>query len=153
MSDRNAAIGAHRLSIIDLETGGQPIGNEDGSIQVTQNGEIDNYVELGELLVRLGHRFRTQGDTETIAHLYEEYREHFVDHLRGMFATALWDAPRRRLILARDRLRKKPLYWRLHEGRLPYGSELKAPLCDPTVPRVVDLWARRWLNGQTEAQV
>ena len=138
VSDRNAAIGARRLSIIDLETGGQPIGNEDGSIQVTQNGEIYNYVELRELLVGLGHRFRTQGDTETIVHLYEEYGERFVDHLRGMFAIALWDAPRSRLILARDRLGKKPLYWRLHEGRLSYGSELKALLCDPTVPRVVD---------------
>jgi asparagine synthase (glutamine-hydrolysing) len=138
VSDRNAAIGARRLAIIDLETGGQPIGNEDGSIQVTQNGEIYNYVELRELLARLGHQFRTQGDTETIVHLYEEYGEHFVDHLRGMFAIALWDAPRRRLILVRDRLGKKPLYWRLHEGRLSYGSELKALLCDPTVPRVVD---------------
>jgi len=138
VSDRYAAIGARRLSIIDLETGGQPIGNEDSSIQVTQNGEIYNYVELRELLGRLGHRFRSQGDTETIVHLYEEYGDAFVDHLRGMFAIALWDARRRRLILVRDRLGKKPLYWRLRDGRLSYGSELKALLCDPTLQRVID---------------
>jgi asparagine synthase (glutamine-hydrolysing) len=137
-SDRHAAIGARRLSIIDLETGGQPIGNETGDIQVTQNGEIYNYVELRALLIGLGHRLRTNGDTETIVHLYEEYGDRFVDHLRGMFAIALWDAPRRRLVLARDRLGKKPLYWRLRDGRLSYGSELKALLCDPTVERVVD---------------
>jgi asparagine synthase (glutamine-hydrolysing) len=137
-SDGRTAIGARRLSIIDLETGGQPIGNEDGSIQVSQNGEIYNYVELRADLARRGHRFRTRGDTEMIVHLYEEYGDRFVDHLRGMFAIALWDAGRHRLVLLRDRLGKKPLYWRLHEGRLSYGSELKALLCDPTVPRVVD---------------
>ena len=146
-SDRHTAIGARRLSIIDLETGGQPIGNEAGDIQVTQNGEIYNYVELRALLMGLGHRLRTHGDTETIVHLYEEYGDRFVDHLRGMYAIALWDAPRRRLVLVRDRLGKKPLYWRLRDGRLSYGSELKALLCDPTVERVVD----RSLAGSVSA--
>src|SRR6476620_8333375 len=121
VSDRYAAVGARRLSVIDLETGGQPIGNEDGSIQVTQNGEIYNYVELRELLQARGHTLRSRGDTETIAHLYEEFGDDFVDHLRGMFAIAVWDARRKRLILARDRLGKKPLYWRLSGGRLSYG--------------------------------
>ena len=136
--DGYAAIGARRLSIIDLDTGSQPIANEDGTIHVTQNGEIYNYVELRDLLETRGHRFRSQGDTETIAHLYEEFGDCFVDHLRGMFAIALWDAGRRRLVLARDRLGKKPLYWRLDDGRLSYGSELKALLCDATLSRVVD---------------
>ena len=149
VSDRFAAIGARRLSIIDLETGGQPIGNEDGSVQVTQNGEIYNYVELRQDLEARGHTFRSHGDTETIAHLYEEHGDRFVDHLRGMFAIAVWDTRRRRLILVRDRLGKKPLYWRLQDGRLAYGSELKSLLCDPTAPRVVDRVAlARYLQYQ-----
>jgi len=149
VSDRYAALGARRLSIIDLETGGQPIANEDGSVQVTHNGEIYNYLELREELERRGHTFRSRGDTETIAHLYEDYGDGFVNHLRGMFAIAVWDAGRRRLLLARDRLGKKPLYWRLRDGRLLYGSELKALLCDPTEPRVVDRAAlARYLQYQ-----
>lgn len=149
VSDRYAAVGARRLSVIDLETGGQPIGNEDGSIQATQNGEIYNYVELRQLLETRGHTFRSRGDTETIAHLYEEYGDDFVGHLRGMFAIAVWDARRKRLILARDRLGKKPLYWRLSDGRLSYGSELKALLCDPAAPRIVDRVAlARYLQYQ-----
>lgn len=138
VADSHAAIGTRRLSIIDLDTGRQPIANEDGTVHVTQNGEIYNYLELREQLERRGHRFRTQGDTETIVHLYEEYEDRFVDHLRGMYAVALWDSRRRRLVLARDRLGKKPLYWRLHRNRLTYGSELKAILCDPTVERTMD---------------
>jgi asparagine synthase (glutamine-hydrolysing) len=136
--DTHAWLGARRLSIIDLDTGRQPLTNETGEIVVSQNGEIYNYVELRDDLVRRGHQFRTKGDTEIIAHLYEEYGERFVDHLRGMFAIALWDGRARRLVLARDRLGKKPLYWRLSEGRLSYGSELKALLEDETVERVVD---------------
>jgi asparagine synthase (glutamine-hydrolysing) len=136
--DTHAWLGARRLSIIDLDTGRQPLTNETGDILVSQNGEIYNYVELRDLLLRLGHQFRTKGDTEVIAHLYEEYGERFVDHLRGMFAIALWDKRSRRLVLARDRLGKKPLYWRLSQGRLSYGSELKALLEDQTLERVVD---------------
>ena len=138
LADDRAVIGARRLSIIDLDTGRQPVANEDDTVWATQNGEIYNYVELRAELERSGHVFRTQGDTETIAHLYEEHGDGFVDHLRGMFAIALWDRPRRRLVLARDRLGKKPLYWRLAGGRLSYGSELKALLADPSVVRRVD---------------
>ncbi len=131
-------MGARRLSIIDLETGRQPLSNENGSIWVTQNGEIYNYLELRDELIARGHVLKTKGDTETIVHAYEEFGADFPKHLRGMFAVALWDAPRRRLVLARDRLGKKPLYWRLADGRLSYGSELKALLADPSMPRVVD---------------
>ena len=97
----------------------------------TQNGEIYNYIELRKDLERRGHAFRTRGDTEAIVHLYEEYGTAFVRHLRGMFAIAIWDGRAGRLILARDRLGKKPLYWRLAGRRLAYGSELKALLEDP----------------------
>src|SRR5262249_23684588 len=109
--DPHVAFGTRRLSIIDLDTGSHPLGNEDGSIQVSQNGEIYNYVELREALQRRGHTLRTSGDTEVIVHLYEEHGDRFVEHLRGMFAISLWDAKRRRLVLARDRLGKKPIYW------------------------------------------
>lgn len=136
--DERAWLGTRRLSIIDLDTGRQPLTDESGQIVVSQNGEIYNYLELRAELERRGHVFRTKGDTETIAHLYEDYGERFVDHLRGMFAIAIWDARSRRLVLARDRLGKKPLYWRLADGRLTYGSELKAILADPTLERRVD---------------
>jgi asparagine synthase (glutamine-hydrolysing) len=136
--DDRAIIGATRLAIIDLDTGRQPLTNEDGCIRVSQNGEIYDYVELREALQRKGHRFSTKGDTEMIAHLYEEHGEAYPAHLRGMFATAVWDGNRQRLVLARDRLGKKPLYWRLADGRLTWGSELKAILVDPTVERTVD---------------
>ena len=133
-----AVLGTRRLSIIDLDGGRQPLSNEDESVVASQNGEIYNYVELRDQLSARGHSLRSDGDTETIVHLYEDFGERFVDHLRGMFAIALWDLPRSRLILARDRLGKKPLYWRLDHGRLSYGSELKALLADPSVDRVVD---------------
>jgi asparagine synthase (glutamine-hydrolysing) len=137
-TDSHASIGARRLSIIDLETGGQPVAPEDDAIQVTQNGEIYNYVELRQELLKRGHRLRSRGDTEVIAHLYEEHGDDFVHHLRGMFAIAIWDGRRRRLVLARDRFGKKPIYWRIDGGRLLYGSELKALLLDPKAPRDLD---------------
>src|SRR5947209_8785240 len=124
--DGPVAIAARRLSIIDLETGDQPIGNEDGSIQVVQNGEIYNYRELRRELERAGHRFRTSGDTEVLLHLYEEHGETFAARLRGMFAVAIWDARRRRLVLARDRFGIKPLYYREADGELSFASELRA---------------------------
>ena len=137
-ADALACIGARRLSIIDLQTGRQPLCNEDGTVWATQNGEIYNYLELREELEARGHKLSTQGDTEVIAHLYEDHGERFVEHLRGMFAIAVWDSRRRRLILARDRAGKKPLYWRLANGRLSYGSELKALMLDPTFERAID---------------
>jgi asparagine synthase (glutamine-hydrolysing) len=138
MCDDRAAIGARRLSIIDLETGRQPLTDESGGIWVTQNGEIYNYLELRERLEERGHTLSTSGDTEVIAHLYEDYGDEFVLHLRGMFAIALWDQPRRRLVLARDRVGKKPLYWHLSNGRLTYASELKALMGPAGVPRDID---------------
>ncbi|HEU5064597.1 MAG TPA: asparagine synthase (glutamine-hydrolyzing) [Gaiellaceae bacterium] len=124
--DGPVGLAARRLAIIDLATGDQPISNEDGRITVVQNGEIYNYRELRDELERAGHRFRTSGDTEVLVHLYEEHGERFADRLRGMFAVALWDSERARLVLARDRYGIKPLYYREAEGELAFASELRA---------------------------
>ena len=133
-----AALGFRRLAIIDLVTGQQPLANEDETVWIAFNGEIYNYRELRPDLEARGHRFRTHSDTETIVHLYEEYGPDCVEHLRGMFALAIWDDRRQRLFLARDRLGKKPLYYRLDGARLLFGSELKALLQFPGAPREVD---------------
>lgn len=127
-----------RLSIIDLASGDQPIGNEDGSIQVVFNGEIYNFQELRSGLEARGHRFRTRSDTEVLVHLYEEQGEQLVEQLRGMFAFALWDCQRRRLVLGRDRLGIKPLYVYRDADKLLFGSELKAILAHPGVARDLD---------------
>src|SRR5437588_7468827 len=124
--DGDVGLAARRLSIIDLETGDQPLSNEDGTITVVQNGEIYNYEELRRELERAGHRFRTHGDTEVLAHAYEEWGERFPERLRGMFAVALWDGRERRLLLARDRFGIKPLYVREDGGGLQFASELRA---------------------------
>lgn len=124
--DGGVGIAARRLSIIDLETGDQPLANEDGSVRVAQNGEIYNYRELRAELAARGHRFASHGDTEVIAHLYEEYGLDFAVRLRGMFAVAIWDARERRLVLARDRFGIKPLYYRDEAGELRFASELRA---------------------------
>jgi len=124
--DRELGLGNRRLSIIDLPGGHQPLANEDQSVWITFNGEIYNYRELKPQLESRGHRFRTASDTETFVHLYEDFGAAAVDHLRGMFALALWDSRRRRLVLARDRLGVKPLFYRLEPGRLFFASELRA---------------------------
>ena len=118
-------LGHRRLSIIDLRPeAAQPMTNEDDTISVVVNGEIYNFVELRKDLEGRGHRFKSRSDSEVVLHLYEEHGVDFVDHLRGMLALALWDEPRRRLVLARDRFGKKPLFY--HAGRrdLVFASEL-----------------------------
>lgn len=130
-------LGATRLSIIDLETGHQPLSNETGTIWGTLNGEIYNYRELRAGLLGRGHEFATHGDTEVLVHLYEEYGDDFVTHLHGMFAIAIWDEPRRRLLLARDRLGIKPLFYAEHDEHLVWASEIKA-LLHADLPRRVD---------------
>jgi asparagine synthase (glutamine-hydrolysing) len=119
-------LGNRRLSIIDLPGGHQPLANEDETLWVILNGEIYNYQELRPELEARGHRFRTASDTETIVHLYEEYGLDCLEPLRGMFAFALWDSRRRHLLVARDRLGVKPLFYRLEPGRLVFASELRA---------------------------
>jgi asparagine synthase (glutamine-hydrolysing) len=125
-ADGPVALAARRLSIIDLAGGDQPIENEDGSCVVVQNGEIYNYPELRRELEREGHRFRTNCDTEVHLHLYEQHGPEYARRLRGMFAVALWDSQRRRLVLARDRYGIKPLYYRDSGGVLEFASELRA---------------------------
>ena len=121
-----------RLSIIDLDSGHQPLSNEDGSIWIVFNGEIYNYPELRDELLNRGHRFRTRSDTEVIVHLYEDLAEDCVKRLNGMFAIAIWDSPRRRLFLARDRLGIKPLFYSAQiPGQVLFASEIKALLAAP----------------------
>jgi asparagine synthase (glutamine-hydrolysing) len=136
--DRRVGLGIQRLRVIDLDTGDQPIFNEDRSVVVVLNGEIYNYRELRADLLRRGHRFATQGDTETIVHLYEEHGVDCVRHLHGMFAFALWDERRQLLLLARDRVGKKPLLYSLRDGTVTWASEMAALLQDDEIPRDVD---------------
>jgi asparagine synthase (glutamine-hydrolysing) len=124
--DGPVGLAARRLAIIDLAGGDQPIANEDGTVTVVQNGELYNYPELRRELERAGHRFRTSCDTEVLVHLYEQEGEAFARRLRGMFAVALWDAPRQRLMLARDPYGIKPLYYRAEGGGLEFASELRS---------------------------
>jgi asparagine synthase (glutamine-hydrolysing) len=133
-----AVLGNRRLSIIDVAGGQQPIGNEDGTIWTVQNGEIYNFQELRARLEAAGHRFATRSDTEIIVHLYEEMGDDFVRELDGMFAIALWDDRRKRLLLARDRFGKKPLLYAERGGRLWFGSEFQALLTDPAISRDID---------------
>jgi asparagine synthase (glutamine-hydrolysing) len=123
-----ASLGVTRLSIIDVAGGHQPVSNESGTVWVALNGEIYNYRALRQDLAAAGHRFSTQGDTEVIAHLYEEHGAELAAKLRGMFALAVWDAVGDRLLLARDRLGIKPLFYGIHDGALWFGSEIKALL-------------------------
>jgi len=139
--DGRVGLGIQRLRIIDLDTGDQPIYSEDRSVVVVLNGEIYNYRELRRELRARGHRFATRGDTEVIVHLYEEHGVDCVRHLHGMFAFALWDRGRQQLLLARDRVGKKPLVYALRDGVLSFASELSALLADDQIPREVDFTA------------
>jgi len=129
----NIGLAMRRLSIIDLATGHQPMCNEDGTVWIVFNGEIYNHQELRPHLEARGHRYRSRSDTETILHLYEEYGRNCVQHLRGMFAFAIWDARSRRLFCARDRLGIKPFYYHLSPERFLFGSEIKALLAHPAL--------------------
>jgi asparagine synthase (glutamine-hydrolysing) len=137
--DADVGLAMRRLAIIDVAGGDQPIFNEDGSVCVMQNGEIYNYLELRAELEARGHTFTTHSDTESIVHAYEEYGVDCVERLWGMFALAIWDRRRRRLVLARDRLGEKPLvYHRTADGGLAFASELQALVAHPAVPRHID---------------
>src|SRR3954451_11129331 len=146
-------LGHRRLSIIDLSTGDQPLANEDGTVQVVFNGEIYNFADVRAELIARGHRFRTGSDTEIIVHGYEEWGDRCVDRFRGMFAFAVWDAPRRRLLLARDRMGIKPLDWALAGTRLLFGSEIKAILesgllrAEANEHAIPELLSTRYVSG------
>src|SRR3712207_1989895 len=131
------ALGMRRLSIIDLPGGHQPLSNEDETVWTVFNGEIYNFPELRRTLTDRGHRLRTHGDTETIVHLYEDHGPDFARHLRGMFGIAVWDDVRRRLILARDRMGVKPLYYSVGPAGIAFASEVKSLIAGGVVsPRL-----------------
>src|ERR1051326_400821 len=134
----NVGLGHRRLSIIDLSGGKQPIFNEDGSVAVVFNGEIYNFADLTADLIRRGHRFKTRSDTETIVHAYEEYGVNCMKDFRGMFAFAIWDRHRQRLLLVRDRVGIKPVYYYIGKDFFVFASEIKSILQHPRVPREVD---------------
>src|SRR5438552_17776375 len=137
--DGRAGLGVARLRVIDLETGDQPIANEDGSAHVVLNGEIDNYRCLRDELQALGHRFSTRSDTEVVVHGWEAFGEACPEALNGMFAFAVWDRRREEPFLARDRMGEKPLYYTFVDGALVFASELRAMLAYPGVRRRLDL--------------
>src|SRR4030043_1573093 len=136
-------LGHRLLSIIDLVSGQQPLSNEDGTVWVIFNGEIYNFQELRSELEKLGHRFKTNSDTEAIAHSYEEYGEECFKHFNGMFAIGIWDEKKKQMILARDRMGKKPLYYKLLNGTFLFASELKAIMAYPNFQRKVDTLSLR----------
>ncbi|MGE5361249.1 MAG: asparagine synthase (glutamine-hydrolyzing), partial [Bacteroidales bacterium] len=152
-ADDRAGLVHRRLSIVDLATGRQPLANEDDRVWIVFNGEIYNHADIRRQLEQSGHAYRTRSDTETIVHAYEQWGDACVERLRGMFAFAIWDAPRRRLLLARDRLGVKPLYWTLVGRTLVFGSEIKAVLKSGIVPpranraAIPELLATRYLSG------
>ncbi|MDD4957518.1 MAG: asparagine synthase (glutamine-hydrolyzing) [Candidatus Omnitrophica bacterium] len=141
--DKSGAVGFghRRLSIIDVESGTQPMSNEDGSVWITYNGEIYNFKELSDQLVTKGHRFRTRSDTEVLVHLYEEYGQDMLDMLNGIFAFAIWDGRNRRFLAARDHFGVKPFYYHDDGKSLRFGSEIKAILAYGDMERDVDLMA------------
>src|SRR6266511_4228980 len=133
-----ATLGVRRLSIIDVAGGHQPMSNENGDVLAVQNGELYNFADLRNVLEGAGHRFHTRNDTEIIPHAYEEWGIDFVSRLRGMFAIALWDAERKRLLLARDRFGKKPLVYAHVGDTFAFASEIQGLMAHPGVPRDVD---------------
>src|SRR5215213_3229050 len=137
--DDQTALGMRRLSIIDLKTGDQPVFSCDRSVVVMMNGELYNYREVRADLEKRGHKFVTKTDTEILPHLYEEYGDAMVDHLNGMYAFALWDQRKRKLLIARDRFGEKPLYYGIFDGKIIYASEPKAILAHPAVNPDLDL--------------
>ena len=137
--DRHCALGQARLSIIDLSTGSQPLSNEDGSLWISFNGEIFNYVELRPELEKKGHRFATKSDTEVIVHAYEEWGADCVKRFNGQFAFAIYDRNKRSLFIARDRLGIRPIFYTIHNGRLYFASEIKSIFCEPEIQRKIDL--------------
>src|SRR5688572_17190083 len=152
-ADAHALLAHRRLSIVDLAGGHQPLSNEDGTVWVTYNGEIYNHADVRAVLEGTGHRYRTKSDTETIVHAYEEWGVDCVDRFRGMFAFAIWDAPSRRLLLARDRLGVKPLYWAHVGTRLLFASEIKSILesgliaARPNETVIPEVLATRYTSG------
>jgi asparagine synthase (glutamine-hydrolysing) len=152
--DAQAALAHRRLSIVDLSTGQQPLSNEDGSVWIVFNGEIYNHAEIRKALEAHGHKYRTKSDTESIVHAYEQWGEECVHRLRGMFAFAIWDAPKRRLLLVRDRLGIKPLYWSRTSDALLFGSEIKAILASDLVEAeanqalLPELLSTRYTSGE-----
>ena len=139
--EHGVGLGVQRLAIIDVAGGDQPIANEDGTVVVVMNGEIYNYLELRRELQSRGHTFSTRTDTEVLVHLYEEHGAELVPRLRGMFAFAIWDASKRLLVCARDRVGKKPLFWARRGSTVWFASEVRALLEDPELPREPDLEA------------
>lgn len=139
--DNSIGLGHRRLSIIDLNSGHQPIYNEDKTKVIVYNGEVYNFQEIRKQLMHRGHRFTTQTDTEVLLHAYEEWGADCLEKFRGMFALAIWDSREQTLFIARDRLGIKPLYYCLENGAIRFGSELKAIIADPRVKREIDLEA------------
>ncbi|MCY7377544.1 MAG: asparagine synthase (glutamine-hydrolyzing) [Pyrinomonadaceae bacterium] len=141
--DETVALGMRRLSIIDLHTGEQPVYSEDKSIVVVMNGELYNFREVRNDLEKRGHQFETQTDTEILPHLYEEYGDAMLEHLNGMFAFALWDKNKNKLLIARDRFGEKPLYYGVFDGKLMFASEPKVLLANPSVKTAINTDALR----------
>ena len=137
--DRNFGMGMSRLSIIDLSSGSQPLANEDNTIWIVFNGEIFNYLELREELVKRGHKFKTHSDTEVIVHTYEEYGLDFLNHLNGQFAISIWDSVKKELVIARDRVGIRPLFYSVLDGKsIAYGSEMKAIFASDFIKPEID---------------
>jgi len=137
--DRRCALGQARLSIIDLSCGSQPLANENDSIWITFNGEIFNYLELRPELENLGHKFRTNSDTEVIIHAYEQWGKDCLQYFNGQFAFAIYDKNKGTIFMARDRMGIRPLFYTVHNNRLYFASEIKSLFCEPSIPRKIDL--------------